>query len=94
MLGLGRRRWHSKKGRIVSLWSYFDWRLRSSASLALASSSVSARQVSISRTACSLVMSPPVRARIWAFMAVRRISPMFGEEPRRLVGSEGMGWRK
>ena len=71
--------------------SYFDCRLNSSASLALASSSVSARQVSMARTADSLVMSPPVRARIWAFMAERRSSPMFGDEPRRFSGSLGAG---
>lgn len=57
---------------------HFVCRLMSSASLALASSSVSARHVSIESTASSLVMSPPVSARICAFMAVRSTSPMCG----------------
>ena len=56
----------------------FVCRLMSSTSLALASSSVRARHVSIESTASSLVMSPPVRARICAFMAVRSTSPMGG----------------
>lgn len=57
---------------------HFVCRLMSSTSFALASSSVSARHVSIVRTASSLVMSPPVRARICAFMVWRSISPMGG----------------
>ena len=57
---------------------HFVCRLMSSTSLALASSSVRARHVSIESTASSLVMSPPVSARICAFMAVRSTSPMGG----------------
>ena len=57
---------------------HFVCRLMSSTSLALASSSVSARHVSMFKTASSLVMSPPVRARICAFMLWRSISPMGG----------------
>ena len=57
---------------------HFVCRLMSSTSFAFASSSVSARHVSIVRTASSLVMSPPVRARICAFMVWRSISPMGG----------------
>ena len=57
---------------------YFVCRLMSSTSFALASSSVSARHVSMFKTASSLVMSPPVRARICAFRAVRSTSPMGG----------------
>ena len=57
---------------------HFVCRLMSSTSFALASSSVSARHVSIESTASSLVMSPPVSARICAFMAVRSTSPMGG----------------
>ena len=57
---------------------HFVCRLMSSTSFALASSSVSARHVSMFKTASSLVMSPPVRARICAFRAVRSTSPMGG----------------
>lgn len=57
---------------------HFVCRLMSSTSFALASSSVSARHVSIESTASSLVMSPPVSVRICAFMAVRSTSPMGG----------------
>ena len=57
---------------------HFVCRLMSSTSLALASSSVSARHVSIESTVSSLVMSPLVSARICAFMAVRSTSPMGG----------------
>ena len=57
---------------------HFVCRLMSSTSFALASSSVSARHVSIESTASSLVMSPPVSARICAFMAVRSTSSMGG----------------
>jgi len=57
---------------------HFVCRLMSSTSLALASSSVSARHVSIESTASSLVMSPPVSTRICAFMAVHSTSPMGG----------------
>lgn len=57
---------------------HFVCRLMSSTSFALASSSVSARHVSIESTASSLVMSPPVSTRICAFMAVHSTSPMGG----------------
>lgn len=57
---------------------HFVCRLISSTSFALASSSVSARHVSIESTASSLVMSPPVSTRICAFMAVHSTSPMGG----------------
>lgn len=57
---------------------HFVCRLMSSTSFTLASSSVSARHVSMFKTASSLVMSPPVSARICAFMLWRSISPMGG----------------
>lgn len=57
---------------------HFVCRLMSSTSFTLASSSVSARHVSMFKTASSLMMSPPVRARICAFMLWRSISPMGG----------------
>ena len=55
----------------VLTYGFFVALRNSSTSRALASSSVSARQVSIFMMAASLVISPPVRARIIAFVLSR-----------------------